>query len=123
MASKKRFKLPKVTHICIPGTADETSTLHGELWAERNKASDMDLHKGDDVPQPTWKDVVSLLQAQMNLTVKMRDLYTLLEDPTVAHVVVMKKTINEMKDRIEEINDELSSHVRNYNHDSRDPYY
>lgn len=126
MATKKRrFKRPTIENVYIANVskAEDANAMMYKLTDERVKASNLDLEKGDDVPQPSWRDVNILLQGQIDLLRLLGGLYAQLEDPAVAHVVELKKSIDEMKNQIDEIRNEFNRHEGNYSHDLRDPYY
>ena len=126
MASKKRrFKRPTIERIIVDNvnTSDAARTMYYGLLEERTKALQLNETTGDDVPQPTWLDVAVLLQGQANLANLISELKSHLEDPAVAHVVEMKKSIDEMKQSIQDLRDEFNRHENHYDHRSSDPYY
>jgi hypothetical protein len=91
MATKKRrVKRPTLANNYNTDvtTALEASSTMYSVYAEKTKALNLDLDKGDDVPQPTWRDVAVLLQGQADLLRKLGELLSWIEDPAVAHVGV-----------------------------------
>lgn len=125
MATKKRkHKLPNIKPLFTGSVnnAAAAETLHGEVWNERVKASDLTLVK-DEVAPPSWKDIATLLQAQVDLLRLVRDLYEVLEDPAIAHVVEMKKSMDDVKQRLDDLCDQMNRHEFNYKHDLTDHAY
>ncbi len=128
MATKKRrIKRPNVQYVYANivniSKASEANTAMFQLAAERVKATDLNNEKGDDVPQPTWKDVDVLLHGQIDLLRLLGEAYMWLEDPAVAHVVELKKSIDKMERKIEDLREELNSHVSCYSHNRNDSCY
>ncbi len=125
VTKKRKFKRPTIENIYIDNIST-AETAYTEMWklnAERSKATDMSEMKGEDVPQPTWRDVITLLGGQTELLRLINQLYILLEDPVVKPVIELKTSIDEMKRKIDDLHDELNHHVSCYSHSKNDSYY
>ena len=124
MATKKRrFKKPDVCSMYIANvdTAEAANVAKHGIDAEWVKAIGMSAEKGEDIPQPSWKDIATLLKGQADLLQLANELYYLLEDPMVTHAVQLKKTIDEMRAQLDECRESVDRHEKNHN--GRDPYY
>jgi len=124
-AKKKRIKLPKIEAFLVNAckNADASRDVYNRLLSERIAAFNLSLQEGNDVPQPTWKEVAILLQEQANLVYLIMDLQSQLEDPAVTHVLYLKKSIDELKAKLDDVGDRLKYHENNYVHTHTDPYY
>lgn len=124
-AKKQRFKKPTLEPIwdVRVNSVASTNATYSQILEDLAKARALHSAKGDDVPQPTWADVVGLLNGQAWVVQLIGQLRKLLEDPAVAHAVETRKTLDEMQRKLNEVCSDLERHEANYSHERTDPYY
>lgn len=66
--------------------------------------------------------VAGLFANQHVLILRLIDLLEQVEDPSVAHAIMVKEKLDMLVSKVEDLQDELSSHVRTYNHEYSNDY-
>ncbi len=126
MASQKKPVIAKPDPLVIYPMHDgqlRTSQEVDVLIGKQNAVSVATHHAmlGSEYKMRTL--VSTLYATQHVLLMRIKDLLDTLEDPSVAHAVSVKEKLDTLMSKLEELQDEFSSHVRNNEHTSRSDYY
>lgn len=117
---KKSFKLPKLQVWGYDSSA-ATKQVIEELRAEHTKLYALKADAG--APKPTWDDVSHLIANQLNMLQVIANLQEVLEDPSVAHAMSVKHTLDDLRARLQEVTDDLARHERCNDHERNGNYY
>ncbi len=69
-----------------------------------------------------YEMIVNLLQNKEELRIALSNAISTLEDPSIKHAVQVKSQIDQLQSTIDELKNEITSHLREYQHEYN-PYY